>query len=670
MNFTVAPLSLPLTPHAPTGQSLYPHQLEMWDQWDRADTLLLAAKTGTGKTRAALLPILKRNEWAVAIYPTNELVRDQVRAVAELASLIGGRPLVWTPDLWSSNNRQELYSGATHILAPIDGAILDQWQRTMRCKSRGEALRRLLDPDKPKVIFTNPDILFLILGLRYHAEPFEALRHYSTLIADEFHLYTGVELAHALAMIAMARAFAFFRRTVLLTATPHPEVAALLHRAVQPTYISGTPTGREPSWSTAVHAVRVVPIPVGTIDPVDRIVPHLLELKPELDQLRAGSENNDYIPAVVVVNSVFTAIRLEDRLVEEGFDRDSLAIIRGLSNRAIREKKRSLLAIGTSAIEVGVDFDSDFLVFEASDASSFLQRFGRIGRHRPGKAFPLVPPNALAGMRDLPATIDRASFEQRIYSWYPSVAVRPWFVMTESGMLSARTMAENFVRTVQSDTDAPQELISRIRTKVESALSNLAKALGCEEQNFRARTGFDRAAAGKAGWRWLEAYRRLNRFRTSLPSVPVHDFMEQSRRVDWRLGSYEADLASLLRRGREVRWNEKLGMVTIRGIGAYCRVHAGDLFSDDDCGVVLETRDFPTLLLYQDGQATPASDLLARENHIFTVVPRRRVEGELDWRLQVFESGKYVIAFDGAALLLLELWTRTSGKTSLTGQTQ
>ncbi len=43
-------------------------------------------------------------------------------------------------------------------------------------------------------------------------------------------------------------------------------------------------------------------------------------------------------------------------------------------------------------------------------------------------------------------------------------------------------------------------------------------------------------------------------------------------------------------------------------------------------------------------------------NHIFTVVARADVEPELDWRLPVFEAGRYLVALDGAALLLLERW--------------
>jgi hypothetical protein len=98
--------------------------------------------------------------------------------------------------------------------------------------------------------------------------------------------------------------------------------------------------------------------------------------------------------------------------------------------------------------------------------------------------------------------------------------------------------------------------------------------------------------------------------------------------------------------------------LTIKGIGKYRRVHAGEIFRDDDCGLILETKDFPNLLPYQDGEPTPVSDLMGRENHVFAVVPKAGIEAEVEWRLPVFEAGRYLMAFDGAALLLLELWRR------------
>jgi len=636
----------------------------MWEGWDQYPTMLLAAKTGSGKTRAAMLPVLKRHEWAVAIYPTNELVKDQVRAVATFARQEGIEPLVWTPEVWANKDQVEHYSRADRILVPVDGALLDQWQKVMRCKSRGETLRRLLNPDKPKIIFTNPDILFRILGLQYHAEPFEALRRYETLITDEFHLYHGVELAHALVMVTLARGFGIFQRLILISATPHPEVQALLDRALSPTTIDcSLPANVPPDrWRTAVHGVELTPIQVAAGDPVEVLLSRIVGLKPELERLRIETPDNDYLPAVVIVNSVLNAIRLEDRLVESGFPRESLAIIRGLSHRAVRDTKGKLLAVGTSAIEVGVDFRCDYLLFEASEAASFLQRFGRVGRHRPGQAIALVPPNAFQGMSVLPSEIDRSAFEERIHAWYPPTMARPWFVTTEHGMITARALAENLIATVEKDGHARPEVLIQLRRRVEAILADHAQRLDCSAQNFQAKAAFERCAAGKRNARWLDTYRQLNRFRTSLPSLKVHDFTEQHRRQEWSLGEYEADLATLLRRAVNLSWNEKLRMLTIKGIGKYRRVHAGEIFSDDDCGLILETKDFPQLQLYQDGESTPVSDLMGRENHTFAVVPKAAVQEEVDWRLSVFEAGRYLLAFDGAALLLVELCRRCKGR--------
>jgi hypothetical protein len=62
----------------------------------------------------------------------------------------------------------------------------------------------------------------------------------------------------------------------------------------------------------------------------------------------------------------------------------------------------------------------------------------------------------------------------------------------------------------------------------------------------------------------------------------------------------------------------------------------------------------------KDGESTPLSDLMARENHIFTIVPKADVDADIDWRLPVFAAGKHLLAFDGAALLLVELWRQGS----------
>jgi CRISPR-associated helicase Cas3 len=653
--FCVREYRLPIVQHRESASPLYPHQVAVWEGWDKNQTTLLTAKTGTGKTRAVVWPLLKRQESAVMVYPTNELLRDQVRAIGQFAKAEGINTAVLAPEK-DGGDEQLKCSSADHLIVPVNAALLDEWQKSTHCRNRGEALRRILEPNKPKIVLTNPDVLFLILGLHYHAEPLEALRRYQTLALDEFHLYTGVEFAHALAMIGLARGLGTFRRVLLLSATPDPEARDVLARVLEPVRIDSDSiaAGDQAPARTAVHSVQMTPIQAGGPDPTEAIVREVMRLKAELDQLRAQSTDAGYVPAVVIVNSVVNAIRLEDRLVESGFLRESLAVVRGLSNRAIRTINGKVLAIGTSAVEVGVDFHCDYLIFEAYDAASFLQRFGRVGRHKPGRAIVLVPPNAFEGMAKIGADIDRGSFEACVHRWYPASSSRSWFASTEYGMITACALGQNLIATVARDRHASAEVLRMLRERIDSVYSDHARKLGCPELYERAKGTFGRAMSGKRHSRWVRTYCQLNRFRTSLPSVRIHDFAEQHRRAEWQMGEYEADLATLLKRAVGISWNSKLQILTIKGIGRYRRVHASEIFEDNDCGAVLETQDYPQLRLYQDGESTPVSEIMSGAGHIFAVVPKAEVTDEIDWRVPVFETGGYLLAFDGAALLLLE----------------
>jgi CRISPR/Cas system-associated endonuclease/helicase Cas3 len=49
------------------------------------------------------------------------------------------------------------------------------------------------------------------------------------------------------------------------------------------------------------------------------------------------------------------------------------------------------IVVGTSAIEVGIDFDTPSLIFEAHDSTAFIQRFGRGGRHHKCDTLCFIP---------------------------------------------------------------------------------------------------------------------------------------------------------------------------------------------------------------------------------------------------------------------------------------
>ena len=98
-----------------------------------------------------------------------------------------------------------------------------------------------------------------------------------------------------------------------------------------------------------------------------------------------------------------------------------------------------------------------------------------------------------------------------------------------------------------------------------------------------------------------------------------------------------------------------MGMLTVNGYGLYKRVWVMPAFEDEDCGAFKVTGDYPDLIFMQEGHKTSVSHLMTLREHIFVIVPRI-VEDELDWRLPVFECGGHLIAFDGAALLLNEIY--------------
>ncbi|NJN18912.1 MAG: type I-D CRISPR-associated helicase Cas3' [Oscillochloris sp.] len=87
--------------------------------------------------------------------------------------------------------------------------------------------------------------------------------------------------------------------------------------------------------------------------------------------------------AALIVNSVATALRLEQRL-QPLFALHGLSVVAntGITGRALRTASYAAdLLIGTSTVDVGVDFRINLLIFESLNAGTFLQRLGRLGRH-------------------------------------------------------------------------------------------------------------------------------------------------------------------------------------------------------------------------------------------------------------------------------------------------
>ena len=658
-----------LTVHSYPGvkRTLYPHQAAILDAWEEHEAFLLLTKTGSGKTAAAALPFLLRTkdpdfrEGAVFVYPTNALIEDQERSIRQLAEVEGIKVASLTPD-----TVQEKYGSEQVVLVRIDAARLEAFAKAYRFRKpdgnwdKGRALAEVLRLDKPKIALINPDILYLVYTLAYHysAESVATLQAYQTLVFDEFHLYGGVELAHALFLIYLARSLHTFKRVLLLSATPDEQTRTWIEKLLHPYVIDSHTRTTHPETGTrqVAYPVNLECVNRGA-DVVAASGAQILKLRKKLRALQEQSASSEYIPGVVILNSVVDAIELEDFLVTKGFAREEIAPVRGLVSRAARDVRGKTLVVGTSAVEVGIDFKCDYLIFEAGDAAGFMQRFGRVGRHQPGTAY-LLESSRVAEALNTQTQMSRDDLEKQVYALYDTADARPWFVGTEMGVLTVFAQASALRRRAEETHHAEPERISAISKWLDGVLDEYAAKMGIESKLLQVRKRYERLAKGSKYEQWIRDYEAIDAFRTSLPSVEVYDKDEAERRNP-QSACYTVDIYTLVRKAHQFRYNEKTNkMVVTGGWEKPHRVYFMHPFNDDDCGILKTTADYPNMVLFREGHKTSVSySLVKPKPHIFIVLPEE-IRNYTDWRITVFPCGKYIVAFDGDALLLLEIWKR------------
>ncbi|MGC9071781.1 MAG: DEAD/DEAH box helicase [Acidilobus sp.] len=144
-------------------ERLYRFQWDAIYQIERGNDVVIVAGTGTGKTEAFMIPILKRalrsrsGVSSVLVYPTKALARDQAK---RLSSLITG-------------------TGVT--FAVLDGDT-----------PREERKRIYENP--PSILITNPDMIHV--GIALSKEFRELISTAELVVLDELHVYQGVFGSH------------------------------------------------------------------------------------------------------------------------------------------------------------------------------------------------------------------------------------------------------------------------------------------------------------------------------------------------------------------------------------------------------------------------------------------------------------------------------------------
>jgi CRISPR-associated endonuclease/helicase Cas3 len=106
-------------------------------------------------------------------------------------------------------------------------------------------------------------------------------------------------------------------------------------------------------------------------------------LKNSANLILTHFKNNPGSKGAIILNSIATVKRLTP-FFRELFESHGLVVGENTGLSGKTEKERSLssdLVLGTSTIDVGVDFKINLLIFESADAGNFIQRLGRLGRH-------------------------------------------------------------------------------------------------------------------------------------------------------------------------------------------------------------------------------------------------------------------------------------------------
>ncbi len=226
-------------------------------------------------------------------------------------------------------------------------------------------------------------------------------------VFDEFHIFGSHQETAALNSLAFIRRSqenqSRPRRFLFTSATPKPDFLEQLRKAgfkvasVEGVYASEKQSG----FRQILQAVELefVELPKDTDTQT-----WLREKISTIENLLNASKAR----GLIIVNSVAKAgqvTRLLQALLPE-----PKFIVREISGRIDRQQRlqvqselkdaeQPVLVVGTSAVDVGVDFKIHLLIFESSDSATVMQRLGRLGRH-PGfsayTAFILVPVIKLA----------------------------------------------------------------------------------------------------------------------------------------------------------------------------------------------------------------------------------------------------------------------------------
>ncbi|WP_051017267.1 type I-D CRISPR-associated helicase Cas3' [Dactylococcopsis salina] len=373
--------------------------------------------TGDGKSLAAFLSTLQDEKNVIALYPTNELARDQESQIKNYINL-------FQPELEPRVNR-------------LSSAELELYAEQEKLKKASAIESRSKNSD---ILITNPDLLHY-LHRKAYLSPYDNPdklwnridKNFDFFIFDEFHVFSAPQIASVINTMLLIRHTNRNKKFLFLSATPDEQLIEKLKKAqftyqqidpIQakkyqfPTTKAESKKLQSQHWRQVSREISLEFIPLESAFSasetwlkenkeliLDRFI---IPPNPPLEggnmiSSNLSSKTGEMIPpnppserggnmtsqrfcktkGAVILNSIAAVKRLVP-ISQELFHPYGLTVGENTGLSGQQTKLASLetdLVFGTSTIDIGVDFKINFLIFESSDTGNFIQRLGRLGRH-------------------------------------------------------------------------------------------------------------------------------------------------------------------------------------------------------------------------------------------------------------------------------------------------
>lgn len=357
----------------------YDHQLRLSELVgdDAGFVAVDDSPTGGGKTSAWLAPALDEQLDTIAIYPTNALVVDQADQVQRAAEATDHDIAVLT--ITSEHVARHRAEMARNVRSNAE--VIDHLYRSER-RANDQVL-----------LLTNPDS-FVMMARGLYGRESRVYRQIPFAVVDEFH-QAGRKEQNTLRYLLdelweWPDEEVALNRIAFLSATPDDRQEGLFADAMAAPYhrvTAGVTDERRPfltdpgdEWHPVMPPIKLDVRTAPTFGTADVL---LDDDRADLLSFCAGDRTarDGHDKVAIVLDGVHEVQRVHEYLADELDCRvERIDGFRG------EEKARKLyefdVLVSNAAVEVGVDFEIDRLLFAGHQKSSFLQRLGRL-RSRP-----------------------------------------------------------------------------------------------------------------------------------------------------------------------------------------------------------------------------------------------------------------------------------------------